>query len=240
MGALLRKYGEAATIIFPMIKRGVVDFAVAADWTPASGDTQLSKDEGAFANSTNTPAHEGQGVWSLSLSATEMQAARIAVAIVDSATKAVEDQAILIETYGHASAQHALDLDTAMSGQSVASVSGAVGSVTGNVGGSVDSVVDPVTVGTISANVVTASALATDAITEIASGLLGATVTEGYPAVGGDPTLAQLLSTIMQAVAGGLAISGTNLAVYKRDGVTTALLYLLNDASTPTTRTRTS
>ena len=57
----------------------------------------------------------------------------------------------------------------------IASVTGAVGSVTGNVGGnvvgSVASVTAAVTVGTINANAVTASALATDAVAEIADGV---------------------------------------------------------------------
>jgi hypothetical protein len=54
-------------------------------------------------------------------------------------------------------------------GGSVASVVGSVGSVAGNVGGSVGSVTGAVTVGTISANALNASALATDAVTEIAT-----------------------------------------------------------------------
>jgi hypothetical protein len=65
---------------------------------------------------------------------------------------------------------------------SVGSVTGAVGSVTGNVGGNVTgsvgsvtgavgSVTAAVTVGTINANVITASALATDAVAEISDGV---------------------------------------------------------------------
>lgn len=79
-------------------------------------------------------------------------------------------------------------------GGSVASVVGAVGSVTGNVGGNVTgsvgsvvgavgSVTAAVTVGTINANAITASAIATDAITEIQSGLATAasiTTIQGY------------------------------------------------------------
>ena len=56
----------------------------------------------------------------------------------------------------------------------VGSVTGAVGSVTGAVGsvtGAVGSVTGAVTVGTINANVVNASALATDAVAEIADGI---------------------------------------------------------------------
>lgn len=107
---VLRKYGESAVILFPLIDAGAADF----ESTPVSftsGDTQISKDEAAFANATNNPAHEGNGIYSLTLTAAEMQAARIVVTVIDSATKAWEDQAIVISTYGNASAQHAVDLD---------------------------------------------------------------------------------------------------------------------------------
>jgi hypothetical protein len=102
----LRKYGEETTLDFPMIKRDAVDFAVTGDWTPATGDTKISKDEGADANTTNNPAIVSGTKWKLVLTATEMQAARICITIVDQGTKAVEDQCLVIETYGHASAQH--------------------------------------------------------------------------------------------------------------------------------------
>ncbi len=110
-----RKYGTATTIVFPMVKRGVVDLAVTADWTPATGDSKISKDEGATANTTNLPAIASGTSWKLALTATEMQAARITIQIVDSATKAVEDQFIIIETYGNASAQSPVDYDNATS-----------------------------------------------------------------------------------------------------------------------------
>ena len=110
--AELRKHGAATTILFPLIDFGATDF----ESTPVSfvaADTQISKDEGAFANTGSTPVHEGNGIYSLALTATEMQAARIAITVIDAATKAWEDQAFLIETYGDPSAQHALDLDKA-------------------------------------------------------------------------------------------------------------------------------
>jgi hypothetical protein len=114
--AELRKYGAAATVYFPLVDAGAVDFE-ATPVTFASGDTQISKDGGAFANCTNDPAHEGNGIYSLVLTATEMEAAVVVVTVIDSATKAWEDQAIIIDTYGNASAQHAFDLDTASSAQ---------------------------------------------------------------------------------------------------------------------------
>lgn len=117
MSALLRKYGVQTDIYFPLIKRAVVDFAVSADYTFAAGDAKISKDGGAAASTTNNPSAITMGngaMWKLTLTATEMQAAKIAVTIVDAATKAVEDQMILIETYGNASGEHEFDLDTAL------------------------------------------------------------------------------------------------------------------------------
>ncbi|MFQ5493936.1 MAG: beta strand repeat-containing protein [Phycisphaerae bacterium] len=110
-----------------------MDFSAAATFAP--GDLKIMKDEGAEVNTTNLPVDEGQG-YSLLLTATEMQAARIAIYIVDQdATKVWLDRAIHIDTYGHASGQHAFDLDTAS--QIIASVTGSVGSVAGNVDGNV-------------------------------------------------------------------------------------------------------
>lgn len=112
----LSKYGVARHIYIPVVKRAVVDFAVGADWTPAGGDVKISKDGGAAANVTNLPAAIVMGngaIWDFSMTATEMQAAQVVVTIVDSATKAIEDQSFIIETYGNASGQHGFDLATA-------------------------------------------------------------------------------------------------------------------------------
>ncbi len=114
MSTFLRKYGAATHIYLPIVKRAVVDFAVSADWTPAAGDVKISKDGGAAANVTNLPTAITMGntaMWDYSLTATEMEAAQVMVTVADSATKAVEDQFFIIETYGHASGQHAVDLD---------------------------------------------------------------------------------------------------------------------------------
>lgn len=111
--AYLSKYGVARKIRIPMVKRGVVDHAVGADWTPAAGDVKISKDGGASANVTNLPTAIAMGntaVWEFNLTAAEMQAAQINVTIADSATKAVEDSGFDIETYGDPAAQHAVDL----------------------------------------------------------------------------------------------------------------------------------
>ncbi len=110
-----RKYatGTGADVIIPMIKRGVVDFAVAADWTPAAGDVKISKDGGAAANIGTLPVFITDIGWKFIFSDAELTAARININIVDSATKAVEDQHFSVETYGNAAAQHAFDFNLA-------------------------------------------------------------------------------------------------------------------------------
>jgi hypothetical protein len=107
-GIHLRKYGVQTTIDFQLFEVDGVDFRV--DAAHAAGDTKIMKDEGVEANTTNGFTDEGQG-YSIVLTATEMQAARAVVYIVDSATKVWLDTSFVIETYGHASAMHAIDLD---------------------------------------------------------------------------------------------------------------------------------
>lgn len=111
---LLRKYGVSTTIYFPLIVKDSADFATGGDYTFAAGDIKISKDGGAAANTTNSPSSITMGnaaMWSLTLTATEMEAAQIAIVIADAATQAIEDQMVLISTYGNGSGQHAVDLD---------------------------------------------------------------------------------------------------------------------------------
>lgn len=123
---ILKKYGVQTDIVFPMVKRGVVDFATSSDWTPVQADAKISLNSGASVNTaTNTitaVAGTGSVLWKLTLSAAEMSAAFITVQIVDAATKAVEDQVIQIQTYGNASGDFPFDLGTALSSQTVGTV----------------------------------------------------------------------------------------------------------------------
>ena len=105
------KYGVGATFYFPLTDRGTEDFE-ATPVTFAAGDTKIIKDGAAAANSTNVPVTETYGMYSLTLTATELECATAAITIVDqTGTKLWEDQALIIETYGNASARHQLDLD---------------------------------------------------------------------------------------------------------------------------------
>lgn len=121
-----RKYatGTGADLIIPIYKAGATDFAVSADWTPAAGDVKVSKDGGAAANIATLPTFVANIGWKFVFSDAELTCARLNVNVVDSATKAIEDQHIIIETYGNASAQHAFDLNTATQGVNVTQISG--------------------------------------------------------------------------------------------------------------------
>jgi len=121
-GPFLRKYGVETTINFQLYETDGASFQTGA--AHAAGDSVIMKDEGAEANTTNAFTDEGTG-YSLVLSATEMQAARIVVYVADQTSPAIWiDEAIVVETYGNASAMHAFDLDTATQDVNVAQISG--------------------------------------------------------------------------------------------------------------------
>jgi len=113
MSVFLRKYGVEATVEFPLIDFGATDYE-ATPVAHAAGDTTLVKNGASAGNTANAFAHVTKGLYKIVVSAAEMQAARIQVLIIDQTSpKAWEDQAITIETYGNASAQHVFDLGTA-------------------------------------------------------------------------------------------------------------------------------
>jgi len=109
VGAFLRKYGVQTTIPFTVYE--VDGINLREDATIGTADIDIQKDEGAEAPVSNESTDEGRG-YSIVLTATEMQAARIVLYVVDTATKVWLDKEIHIETYGNASAQHAFDLDS--------------------------------------------------------------------------------------------------------------------------------
>jgi hypothetical protein len=102
----LRQYGVATTLYFPLVDKGATDLE-STPVTIASGDIKISKDGGAFANTTTaTFSHVAGGIYSIPLTATEMQAKQVVVKIVDqTGTKEWEDQVIIVTTINHASAE---------------------------------------------------------------------------------------------------------------------------------------
>lgn len=117
----LRKYNTllvagTTAIRIPIIKRAVVDFAVGADWTPAAGDVKVLVDNAAAANITNLPTAIASGntaVWEFVITAAELTCKQLVVTISDSATKAIEDQSFIVETFGNASAMYVADVSLA-------------------------------------------------------------------------------------------------------------------------------
>ena len=109
------RFGTAFDLYFTMIDAGTLDLAVTGDWTPATGDTKVSKDGGDVANTSNNPAvvgGTGSVLWKLTFDATEMAAVDVMVQIGDSATKAVEDNVLLVTTQfgGQVLANTAIDV----------------------------------------------------------------------------------------------------------------------------------
>ncbi len=74
-------------------------------------------------------------------------------------------------------------------------------------------------------------------LTAVVADILTIQMSEAYAADGTAPTLAQALFLIMQSV-GEFAIASTTVTVKKLDGTTTAATYTLDDATSPTSRTR--
>ena len=101
--AELRKYATATKVLFPFIEFGGSDFILTA--AHAAGDIKISLDEGDFATATNAFVHEGNGIYSLTLTAAELTATRIVITIIDQTSPKIwEDQAVLIDTYGQVGA----------------------------------------------------------------------------------------------------------------------------------------
>jgi len=104
---VLRKRNTATTVWFPMIEYKKTDFLTT--WTPASGDVTYIKDGVNGGNTTNLPTHIAKGIYELDLVAGEVDGETTVIVIVDAATKDVEDQAVIISTYGDDSSQLSLN-----------------------------------------------------------------------------------------------------------------------------------
>jgi hypothetical protein len=100
MSTISIPYGAAYTFRAPIVKAGSTDYALTANWTPATGDVKISKDGGAFADIATPPSFIGSSAalnWSLS--ATECEATEIVIQVIDQdVTKAVQDQFFRLQT----------------------------------------------------------------------------------------------------------------------------------------------
>jgi hypothetical protein len=132
-----RKYGTTTTSDFycvvPVIKRGVVDFTITGEWSPAAGDVRVSKDGGANWSAINTlPTmiatgnNAGTYLARCEFLNTELQCKQLLVSIGDAATKAIEDTYFIVETYGHASAMYPRDISTDNSAAEIAAIAAGI------------------------------------------------------------------------------------------------------------------
>ena len=106
---ILRRYGVAAPVEFPLIKRAAVDFATTSNYTPVGSDTRIHIDAASASYTTNVLQVTGSHGWSIAFTAAELTGKLISLVVQDADTKAVEDQFISIETYGSPLAQHPFD-----------------------------------------------------------------------------------------------------------------------------------
>ena len=95
---ILRHWNESTVIYFPLIDAGAQDFE-ATPVTVNAAECQYSIDGGVFGNTASQPAHEGNGIYSLAITAAELKGKHIVITIIDTAVKAWEDKAIIIDTF---------------------------------------------------------------------------------------------------------------------------------------------
>lgn len=154
------------------------DVAVAADWTPATGDVKLSKDGGAASNITNLPTYVTDKGWKYILTQAEIEAQFTHVHIADSATKAITDYGFVVRTFGHPSAflpnpdaSNPVIVDVAKINGSTAVVTNLEDDYDGTGYAKANSTVGlvdgAITAAKVATGAIDADALATDAVNEI-------------------------------------------------------------------------
>lgn len=101
--ALIR--AKAVTISFPLLDPNARP-ARKSGLTFAAGETKISKDGGAFANTTNQPVHLSAGRYSLDLTAAEMDAKLVHIYVEHASADAYDER---FETTNHRSGTVAAD-----------------------------------------------------------------------------------------------------------------------------------
>jgi len=218
----LAKYGVQTSFRFAVIKSSSSDLAASGDWTPATGDTKISKDGGNVANTSNNPTAvggTGSVLWSITLTAAELQAAEIVIQIVDSATKAIEDQTLVIYTYGHASAKIRADLSDSVwlgltGGSTIKAKTDLIPASPAAAGSKMDIVDAPSSAG----KAALANAVADQVWDEVAS---------GHVASGSTGALLGLVHSIL---GGKQQIIGNQLVCYAADNITEVARFNLFDS----------
>jgi len=146
--AEFHKYGTSGKFYVPLLLASTQNFASTSVITFASSDVTIVKDGSTYRDLTNTPTGVAMGsaaIFEVVTSASEMQAQKIAIQIKDETGALVQDQMIIIDTYGASSAAHAFDLNQAIENSTMAAVVSVTSDVSGKVAGAVGSVTADVT-----------------------------------------------------------------------------------------------
>ena len=134
MPAILLPYSSTSTVRFVLIGSGTANFSTAASGSLTGTNVLVSKDGGAFADCTNSATSIGSGLYQIVITNTELGAKQVVVMIAKgSATNVVEPQALYIMTYGSSDAQYGFNFGSALSGQTVGTVTTALGTISANV-----------------------------------------------------------------------------------------------------------
>jgi len=108
--AELHKYATSGIFYVPLLLASTQNFGSTSVITFASSDVTIVKDGSTYRNLTNTPTGVAMGskaVFKIVASASELTAKKIAIQITDeSVNPAIQDQMIIIDTYGASSGQH--------------------------------------------------------------------------------------------------------------------------------------
>lgn len=141
----LFQYGQAATVYFTMVKAGGTLFASGPDWTPGGSNAIVTRNGTLVGFAAGTVTYLGSSIWALPFGSAELQSKQTTVTIREPGT--VDDQSVMVHTYGNALAQHPnIGLTTF----------GSVGTVEHIIAGTID-LVDLVAAGTIDLTAVAAA-----------------------------------------------------------------------------------
>ncbi len=221
---ILGLYGQSEEILLDIYDENAqyLDNAI----TFATGDVKISKDGGAYANTTNLPTLvSGGNTWKLTLTSAEKTCARWSVQIKDQDGPSFTDQVFMGYTYGNASAAIPSMPATI-----------AVGAIASDAITSSQIADNAITAGKIASNAITSAKIATDAITstQIATGAIksGAIASaelnnisdnllkRDFSSVTGEA--ARSLLNALRFLRNKWSISGSTLTVTKEDDSTSA------------------
>lgn len=98
---ILRERNVGGTIYFPLIIAGGTAFATSGEYTPAPADSDYSVDGSSPVSTDGLVAYVGNGIWELDYVNSEVNG-KVSIFIIQDVE--IEDQAIIIQTYGDDSA----------------------------------------------------------------------------------------------------------------------------------------